>query len=958
MRYLLSIALISLAYCLSGQELNISINQIHEIKDLSVDNHIKCLAKDESGNLWVGADNGLYRYNGKDLNRIDIPFVKDMILTQAGNLLVVSDEGLYSIETSVFDWEVQLLLKSIAQESDTSLSFPKTIFQGLGGEVWIGENQSIVRYDNGNLKRFPISEQNVGNYLRHSFTFTEDGFGNLWVLAFSGILLRYDRMQEEFTEVELAVSLNEASEIASDGGEKIWIGTISGIFEINLLDKQEIGEVKKISDLGRIASMAIRDGNAMVASFDEGLFQFNTANYESQRLSSFEYLDILDIEHKGSQVWIAGSESIFVINSAPFYTFPQTLNQFVSTIQQAQDNTIIVNLGRQVFQARQSPKGMIFEPLFETGNQLWANDALRYREELWMATSQGIFRYALNTKRLNFIEGSGQNSWLNYISRSSEGNIWVSNQQDGPILKINSEGQVSYFPEWDKVRFVKESENKTLFGGEAGTFLIHTEAEGFQSISLDFAASKPDIFDLALSEDSIYLATSKGIYVAAKDQVEENEGIRVLPLVSDHVESIVRDKRGVIWFSHPRGLSKLENGVRLSFDRSQGLPSNYIIKRGLLVDHSNRLWVCTSKGLATLTPGALASFPTPQPTIVACNSNNQEIPVQGYDLGSFYYNSTIGLELLSLTYPSSSIQYQVRLLEEGQLLNQQITDGFLTLFGLQAGAYQLEIQAKQTGAEWSAPVQYVFSIRKKWYQTNWFRILLVLASIGLIYSLIFLYNRNLRQANEKLESLVSERTASLEAQKNELLQTQQQILAQQNELINKNEVLSETQKALNHSEIQFLELKRDQMRRELDLKTKQLTTHALSILQKNQYLLELSESLDELGKKKGDKEIASEVRKMSQHIRNSIKQDARWEDFRLYFEQVHDDFYAKLKISFPKLTNQDLKQCALVKLNLSLEDSATILGVSSESVRVSRYRIQKKMGMSSQAAFYEFLVKL
>ena len=86
---------------LFGQQIDITIDQIHEIKDLSVDNHIKCLSKDSAGNLWVGADNGLYRYNGKQVNKIAIRFIKDLILTQEGNLLVIADEGLFSITTTV-----------------------------------------------------------------------------------------------------------------------------------------------------------------------------------------------------------------------------------------------------------------------------------------------------------------------------------------------------------------------------------------------------------------------------------------------------------------------------------------------------------------------------------------------------------------------------------------------------------------------------------------------------------------------------------------------------------------------------------------------------------------------------------------------------------------------------------------------------------------------------------------
>ena len=233
---LLKTIFLSLICCfhlsLLGQELNISIDQIHELKDLSVDTHIKCLAKDSVGNLWVGADNGLYRYNGQQLDRIDIPFIKDIILTTEGQLMVLSDNGLFGISTTLHNWEIKHIIQSNKAITDTSLTYPKTIYQDIEGALWIAENEYIVRYQNEQLKRFQVVNQKVGNYLRHSFTFAEDGFGTLWVMFFNGLLYRYGRMEDNFIKVPLPIELNEASELISNGADKLWIGTYSGIFEI------------------------------------------------------------------------------------------------------------------------------------------------------------------------------------------------------------------------------------------------------------------------------------------------------------------------------------------------------------------------------------------------------------------------------------------------------------------------------------------------------------------------------------------------------------------------------------------------------------------------------------------------------------------------------------------------------------------------------------------------------
>lgn len=953
---LLLIALL-LTSPLQSQKLNISVDQIHELKDLSIDNHIKCLSKDSNGNIWVGADNGLYRYNGEQLDKIDIDFIKDLLLTREGELLVLADEGLYSIQTSPFDWHVQQLVPGGNPISDSTLLFPKKIYQDVEGAIWIAENQYLIRYHNKALKRFLLTRQNVGNYLRHSFTFAEDGFGTLWTMSFDGSLYRFDRMAEQFVNVQLPIQLNEASELSSDGAHKLFVGTYNGIFEISIGEKATLQNMRKVSSINKVSAITVLDNYAMVASFENGLFRIDSDNYEGQQISSFENLDILDIVRDGKQIWIASSESIFVINEGPFYTFPQTLNQFVPTIQQAKDNSFIVNLGKQIFQITKTPQGTIFEELLRTDNPYFTNDALLDRQSLWLANAQGVLLYDLNSKKLSSVDGIPTAPWLGDIYQSSEGSIWVSNQEEGDLIQINQKLQIRTFPEYNKVRFVSEDKNRIYFAGSEAMFAIRDEEGSFQTISLNFPSSKPNFNDIAFFKDSIFLASDQGIYSISKSELFETN-IQPKHVLSGQIESIAIDQTGTIWFATTSGLSRLENGELVTFNRSQGLPSKYIVKRGLLMDYQNQLWICTSKGLATLSNSELKAYKTPKAAIVSCSENNENLPVTDFNLGTFLYNSTISLKLLALAYPSNSLQYEVSLVADDQILSKQTSNGLLSFFGLNTGTYQLEIKAKQTGAAWSDPVFYNFEIKRKWYQSGWFYLLLILAASGLAYFLVHLYNKNLRQTNEKLEKLVKARTASLEAQKNQLVQTQEQIVAQQKELINQNEVLSETQKALTNSEIQFLELKRTQMRRELELKTKQLTTHALSILQKNQYLSEISKKLYELSKSENNKELSKSARQISQQIQNSLKQDDRWEEFRLYFEQVHDDFYAKLKTSFPKLTANDLKQCALVKLNLSLEESATLLGVSAESVRISRYRIQKKMDLNSQAAFHEYLVKL
>ena len=75
------------------------------------------------------------------------------------------------------------------------------------------------------------------------------------------------------------------------------------------------------------------------------------------------------------------------------------------------------------------------------------------------------------------------------------------------------------------------------------------------------------------------------------------------------------------------------------------------------------------------------------------------------------------------------------------------------------------------------------------------------------------------------------------------------------------------------------------------------------------------------------------------------------------FLKVHEGFYEKLMADYPSLSPNDLRICALLRLNLSSKDIAKILHMSSPSVNVSRSRIRKKMKMPQELNLVTFLME-
>jgi len=150
------------------------------------------------------------------------------------------------------------------------------------------------------------------------------------------------------------------------------------------------------------------------------------------------------------------------------------------------------------------------------------------------------------------------------------------------------------------------------------------------------------------------------------------------------------------------------------------------------------------------------------------------------------------------------------------------------------------------------------------------------------------------------------------------------------------------------------ELKRRQLEQDLEFKNKQMVTQSLNILQKKELMLDMKDKVEKF-KEEGS---VRELSKLSNQIDYSFTLDKDWEDFKLYFEEVHVNFYNALKVNYEKLTPNELKLSALIKLNLSIKETASILGISPDSVKKARYRLRKKLELDTEDNLVEFMLEI
>ncbi len=162
---------------------------------------------------------------------------------------------------------------------------------------------------------------------------------------------------------------------------------------------------------------------------------------------------------------------------------------------------------------------------------------------------------------------------------------------------------------------------------------------------------------------------------------------------------------------------------------------------------------------------------------------------------------------------------------------------------------------------------------------------------------------------------------------------------------------------LNEHNQALYEAQKNGMEADLELKSKELTTHTLHLIQKNQLLEQLKEKLNDVVKD-DKRDQKKELKQIISLISFNNNQDKNWNDFRIIFERVHENFFERLKKHSSALTASELRLVALLKMNLGSADIATLLGISQDSLRISRYRLRKKLNLEEGENLSAFLQRL
>ena len=143
--------------------------------------------------------------------------------------------------------------------------------------------------------------------------------------------------------------------------------------------------------------------------------------------------------------------------------------------------------------------------------------------------------------------------------------------------------------------------------------------------------------------------------------------------------------------------------------------------------------------------------------------------------------------------------------------------------------------------------------------------------------------------------------------------------------------------------------------KELKFRQSEMITMAMSIIRKNEFLESLKREILKIKSKVDDQDTRLGLNKLSLMITQDLSIDRDRERFQLLINEQSNNFNQRLSEVYPGLTDNEKRLVALLRLNLSSKEIASILNISPKSVEMNRYRLRKKLKVNPKTSLSDFI---
>ena len=742
---------------------------------------IKAVTQDPLGFIWIATDDGLVKYDGLKFttykSALRSQYAKNFLQTRDGRLLVVGDLDLIEIQNKVDTVIFKSLLRGARIPTDTTVWYPKSLYEDHHGSIWLAESKSITKLENDVMKRYDLGDDNRSPVFVRSFNFFEDDSRNLYAVSYKGKVFWYNSQRDQF--IPLADLLPDRCSHAVYNKGVLWLATGSGLYRAKMenLKLKSLDRVLPIEEASHL--MFTPDSAIWVSTFGEDVYRIDprgeTISWEllpyrfngiNSTYRSYEG-DIWACTDKGvvliqknlfviadgySQThFIEGIASDY-INRSTYYCSKDELVEFkFAGYGREPERTVIHKDKNSYFQSLQFGYG-----------------------RLWATTSTRLLLFEDN-KLVWEKDFSAEGNFVHDAYLDSKKNVWLSQASNSQIIVVSDSLTLKRYPVrtngLSEINVVREGA-EGMYAGASGPvaylYFKSNNEESFKNISapVNFPVQGDfNIYDLGVIGKVIWLASTEGLLRYEDGKIERVDlGESYTSLSVSTVELL--DRTNVL-FSNSHGLFRYNVKTKefWLYDENSGLPSNTITGRGIFIDRRNRLWIGTSFGIAVARQSITESSPTVKPFCVEARVNGSPVLYNSGIVAS--YGSFVNLQFSSITFPENKINLQWRL--DSDSTWRTISDHTVNLIDLRPGAHEIYVRAKKnTGLGWSEPSNMKITIgRPFWQRAEFFFFILTIVLI-IAWLSNNITSRVLNRRKEVLQRLIDDRTKDLQRTNEEL----------------------------------------------------------------------------------------------------------------------------------------------------------------------------------------------
>lgn len=544
-------------------------SELHGLSDRSV----SALCETGDGTLWIGGERGgVARLKGGKFSAAGLSrgvtgrWVQNMKASRSSDLLIRSFGRVISVEGN----------KSVAFMPTPGMQddIVSAMLEDRSGKLWLSYSKSgLIRCDDiacSSFKRFgalPIRRVNQ---------IYQDRSGDMWLGA-NGALVRYDGERFKIFRFDNETAFNEVYTIVEDLDGGIWAGAWGRVVRLKN-DRFTVLELKDGGKNNEVLALAVdHENNVWVGTRNYGLYRLNQARLvtytKSHGLSNESVKSVL-VDSKG-QVWVGADAGLNIFEGGRFRVVKGMLSRHnVRSLAEGRDGSIWIGGWDELLRLKDGklksfPLNLPGMPAQVTTSLLSARDG-----SLWAGTRMGLI-HLQNGQMTRITTKHGLSSdFIRTILEGRDRSIWVGTSQGG--LNRIKDGKISVYTVQNGLA---SNDVYSLYEDADGVLWIGTMDHGIcrwnRGALACFSAADGLFEDGAyqILEDRrghLWIGGAGGIYRVAKSQLEErargvrprisyvsfgaSDGMPSVECRGGHQPACGKTADGRLWFTTIRGL--------------------------------------------------------------------------------------------------------------------------------------------------------------------------------------------------------------------------------------------------------------------------------------------------------------------------------------------------------------------------------------------------------------------